>query len=151
MIPFKCQSCQQEMSAPDSMAGHFEECPACKVLVAVPRPRDLETEMLTTARTKRACVPASRKPPFDVGRMSQLVGRPIAAVGLLGIAFGVLGAVLGLVVGDPELVSLAISRPASLLIEAGITPFLVGLALSSLGSVVVELKKIRILLEVVDS
>ena len=83
--------------------------------------------------------------------MSQLVGRPIAAVGLLGIAFGVLGAVLGLVVGDPELVSLAISRPASLLIEAGITPFLVGLALSSLGSVVVELKKIRILLEVVDS
>jgi len=40
MIQFKCQSCRQEMSAPDSMAGHFEECPACKVIVAVPGPHE---------------------------------------------------------------------------------------------------------------
>ena len=38
MIPFKCQSCGQEMSVPDSMAGHFEACPACKALVAIPGP-----------------------------------------------------------------------------------------------------------------
>jgi len=38
MIPFKCQSCGQGMSVPDSMAGQFEACPVCSVLVPVPGP-----------------------------------------------------------------------------------------------------------------
>lgn len=38
MIQFRCQSCRQEMSVPDSLAGEFEACPACKTLVAVPGP-----------------------------------------------------------------------------------------------------------------
>lgn len=54
MIQFKCQTCGQEMSVPDSLLGQLEACPACEALVAVPGPYQPE-------------VPASWREPISRG------------------------------------------------------------------------------------
>jgi hypothetical protein len=80
----------------------------------------------------------SRKPGFGIERILEFVGVLIAAIGMACILFGILS-------------SLIMDRTDSLVtfsaIGSGITSFIAGLALAALGSVVVELKKIRMLLE----
>ena len=147
MIPFKCQSCHQEMSVPDSMAGHFEACPACKALVAIPGPNDAPAPRGEKAPPPGvSLVPTTGKigllppptPRSGIGGLLEFVGVLIAAIGAAAVF---LGTALLVFTGRDGSVQAFTS------ISSGLVSFPVGLALAALGTAVVELKRIRALLE----
>lgn len=58
MIKCECQHCREKMTVPDSLAGQFEECPTCKILVAVPGPYTPDVPASWVAPGKNECGPA---------------------------------------------------------------------------------------------
>jgi len=153
MIPFRCQSSKQEMSAPDSMAGHFEECPECKAIVAVPGPSDVPLpnadnvvpSAAGTAQAARWLAASSSSSNSDrdesadsgIARVLTIVGTVIAALSVLTVMASVC---LMLLVGQESLAA------AGAGIAAGTYGFLAGILFCGLGAMVSELRAIRRLL-----
>jgi hypothetical protein len=143
------------MSVPDSMAGHFEACPACKALVAIPGPNDAPAPRGELNKAKAASPSPTagelahaadwldqsagkRKEGGGVALVLEIVGLIISALGVLAVVLSVL---LMLLTGPES------STAAGSGITNGTYGFLVGLLFSGLGAVIAELKKIRRLLQ----
>ena len=145
MIRFICAGCRQPLEVPDSQAGQIEICPGCQMPNEVPTPHQKAAPAAHVARGGNRVAGAGRHtppPPFGLERVLEFVGVLTASLGMAAVLGG-LAFLLMMRLEDESISRL----PQIAAIAGGISSFVAGLALAALGTMVVELKRIRGLLE----